>query len=262
MKFVLCGIFLSILVCTYQLAHAQDEFVNSNDISIRFIDEGKGSPVLLVHGFTGSAKSWERSGMIDALVESGYRVIALDNRGHGRSSKPHDPAMYGMRMVHDIERLLDHLSIEQTHCFGYSMGSRLVNKFRDLYPNRCLSIILGGFAWGRASTPYSEKDIEKLMRRRGPLDGVDVVALAATRPMSQVWDLDVEAMKRNTISALLLVGDQDDRIDLTRAMPSFMPHSVVKIVPGTHKTAFSNPEFVKTALAFINSQNLQPNREQ
>ncbi len=262
MKHLYYGAFLSFLfLCCCELVQAKENTFTFDDITIRYIDEGQGAPVLLVHGFLQSGESWRRSGMIETLVDSGYRAIALDNRAHGASSKPHDPAEYGMEMVHDIGRLLDHLHLEQTHFVGYSMGSRLINSFCNLYMNRCLSMVLGGYAAGRASTPYKQEDIERILRRFGRLDGADVVALAATRPMSHVWKVDVEEMKRNSVSTLLLVGDQDDRLDLAKGVPSFMRSATVKIVSGNHGTAFSSSEFVKKALAFVVSRDAWPEGE-
>lgn len=238
------------LFCCVPL-QAKENSVVFDDITIRYIDEGQGAPVILVHGFLQSAKSWERAGMIDALVDSGYRVIALDNRGHGASSKPHDPAEYGVKMVHDIGRLIDHLNIEQAHFIGYSMGSRLINSFCDLNKKRCLSMVLGGYASGRASTPYKQGDIERILQRFGRPEGADVVALAATRPMSHVWEVGVEKMKQNSVPTLLLIGDQDDRLDLAKAMPSFMRYATVEIISGNHGTAFSSPGFIKKAIDFV-----------
>lgn len=261
MKPLYYGAFLTTLfLCWYEPVQAEESTVDFEDVTIRYIDEGQGAPVLLVHGFLQSADSWRRPGMIDALVDAGYRAIALDNRGHGASSKPHDPAKYGMKMVHDIGRLLDHLNIEQTHFIGYSMGSRLISSFCNLYPNRCLSMVLGGYASGRPSTPYKQEDIERILRRFGRLDGADVVALAATRPMSYVWKVEAEEMKRNSVPTLLLVGDQDDRLDLTKAMPNVMRRAKVEVVSGNHGTAFSSSEFVKKAIAFVGLRDLRLNK--
>ena len=59
---------------------------------------------------------------MEALGTAGYRVIALDCRGHGQSGKPQDPGQYGLEMVRDVVRLLDHLNVERAHVVGYAMG--------------------------------------------------------------------------------------------------------------------------------------------
>src|SRR5580704_16817637 len=94
---------------------AEDRFFDSNGVKIHYAVEGKGEPVLLIHGFSANAQmNWGNQGIISALAKD-YRVIALDNRGHGKSDKPHDPKSYGQEMVEDAVRLLDHLKIEKAH---------------------------------------------------------------------------------------------------------------------------------------------------
>src|SRR5437868_6302884 len=102
---------------------AAGAFFDSNGVKIHYMDTGEGTPVMLIHGFTHSlAQDWETPGTIAALQHSGYRVIALDCRGHGESDKPHEVTKYGLEMVQDVIRLLDHLHIEHAHIVGYSMG--------------------------------------------------------------------------------------------------------------------------------------------
>src|SRR5881397_2402529 len=101
-------------------ALAQDQFFDSNGVKIRYTVEGQGEPVLLIHGFTADIeKQWGQPGVLKALAKD-HRVIALDNRGHGKSGKPHDAKMYGKEMVEDAVRLLDHLKIAKAHVVGYS----------------------------------------------------------------------------------------------------------------------------------------------
>ena len=69
--------------------------------------------MVLVHGFaTNRAENWRRLGWLAALEREGYRTVALDQRGHGESDKPHDPAAYARgEMVGDIVALIDHLGM-------------------------------------------------------------------------------------------------------------------------------------------------------
>src|SRR5437868_8532253 len=88
---------------------AQELYFDSKGVKIRYTDQGKGEPVLLIHGFGANAEvQWALPGILKDLAKD-YRVIAYDNRGHGKSGKPHDPKKYGMEMVEDAVRLLDHL---------------------------------------------------------------------------------------------------------------------------------------------------------
>lgn len=102
--------------------------------------------MVLVHGFASSVeRNWLRTGVIDALVQAGFRVAAYDKRGHGRSEKPHDPARYGEDDVHDIVRLLDHLEFPQAHLVGYPRGAMLAHHARQLYPDRLWTVTLSGY---------------------------------------------------------------------------------------------------------------------
>ena len=103
------------------------QYFRSGDVSLAFVDEGKGDPIVLIHGFASNLRvNWESTGWISALVSAGRRVIALDNRGHGKSDKPHEREAYGTPvMADDVIHLLDHLSISRADLMGYSMGARI-----------------------------------------------------------------------------------------------------------------------------------------
>jgi pimeloyl-ACP methyl ester carboxylesterase len=84
---------------------------DSKGVSIQYTVEGKGEPVVLIHGLCANAQfNWRAPGIIKALAKD-YQVIALDARGHGGSGKPKEEEAYGIEMMEDIVRLLDHLNI-------------------------------------------------------------------------------------------------------------------------------------------------------
>src|SRR5437763_1192750 len=121
-----CLPFIVLLAFGHILEAQQDRIVRSfdpNNVRISFTDEGTGPAVVLIHGFTGSAlRHFDRPGVTTALRAAGYRVIALDCRGHGQSEKPMEASHYGIEMVRDVIRLVDHLKIARAHIVGYSMG--------------------------------------------------------------------------------------------------------------------------------------------
>jgi pimeloyl-ACP methyl ester carboxylesterase len=119
---------------------------DSDGVCIRFIDEGAGDPVLLVHGFASSVKhNWLDPGWVGLLRRNGYRVIAYDNRGHGESEKLYTPQAYQpSAMMEDARRLLDHLGIVRADVMGYSMGARLTAFLALAHPQRLRSAIFGG----------------------------------------------------------------------------------------------------------------------
>jgi pimeloyl-ACP methyl ester carboxylesterase len=119
---------------------------NSDGVAIAYIDEGDGEPVLLIHGFASNiAANWVDPGWVRTLMQSGRRVIAYDNRGHGKSEKIYDPEVYGApAMAEDARRLLDHLGIARADVLGYSMGARIAAFLALAHPERVRSLILGG----------------------------------------------------------------------------------------------------------------------
>ena len=99
----------------------------NGDVEIAFLDEGEGDPIVLVHGFASNEEvNWVQPGWVSTLTRDGRRVIALDNRGHGQSTKLYDPAAYHTDMMaDDVAALIDHLSIDRADVMGYSIGARI-----------------------------------------------------------------------------------------------------------------------------------------
>ena len=115
-------------------------------VDIAFLDEGQGEPIVLVHGFASTAQvNWAYPGWVATLTKAGRRVIALDNRGHGASTKLYDPAAYhSARMAEDVRALIDHLDLGRADVMGYSMGARITAFFALAHPARLRRAVLGG----------------------------------------------------------------------------------------------------------------------
>jgi pimeloyl-ACP methyl ester carboxylesterase len=118
-------------------------------VRIWYCVQGRGEPVVLIHGWLSSdGINWELPG-ISASLAKDYRVISLDVRGHGLSDKPTTVDAYGRELVEDVARLLDHLKIKKAHLVGYSMGGIIAANFMVKHPERVLSGTLGGMGWLR-----------------------------------------------------------------------------------------------------------------
>ncbi len=118
----------------------------NGDVEIAYLDEGSGDPVLLIHGFASTKEvNWVSTSWVSTLTRAGHRAIALDNRGHGQSSKLYDPAAYHTdKMADDARALLDHLNIERADVIGYSMGARISAYLTVRHPERVRSVVFGG----------------------------------------------------------------------------------------------------------------------
>jgi pimeloyl-ACP methyl ester carboxylesterase len=115
-------------------------------VEIAFLDEGEGEPIVLVHGFASTKEiNWVFPGWVSALTGAGRRVIALDNRGHGASTKLYDPAAYHSSiMADDVRALIEHLELPRADVMGYSMGARNTAFLALADPERVRSAVLGG----------------------------------------------------------------------------------------------------------------------
>jgi non-heme chloroperoxidase len=93
---------------------------------IYYKDWGKGQPIVFSHGWPLSADDWDNQMMF--FLEHGYRVIAHDRRGHGRSSQPgqgHDMDHY----AHDLAALTEHLDLKDAIHVGHSTGGGEVTRY-------------------------------------------------------------------------------------------------------------------------------------
>src|SRR6188474_2409040 len=97
----------------------------NDGVDIAYLDEGEGEPVVLVHGFASTKEvNWLQPGWIATLTGAGRRAIALDNRGHGESSRLYEPADYHTtKMAGDVSALIVHLGLRRADVMGYSMGA-------------------------------------------------------------------------------------------------------------------------------------------
>jgi 3-oxoadipate enol-lactonase len=112
--------------------------ISLNDVEISYQDQGKGLPILFLHGYPLSQAMWEPQ--VKAL-SSNYRVITLDLRGHGKSEAP--LWFYTMdTFVEDVRALLDQLSIDQVVLAGFSMGGYIAFAFYRKYKDRVKALVL------------------------------------------------------------------------------------------------------------------------
>lgn len=129
-------------------AHANDAVFDSNGVKIRYVTQGQGEPVVLIHGWMADSSMWgaDAAGNTKLRGADGFQVIAIDCRGHGKSDKPHDESKYGTELAADVVRLLDHLKIKKAHLVGYSSGAFIAGNVAATHPERVLSVVYGGQA--------------------------------------------------------------------------------------------------------------------
>lgn len=261
---------------------AEERRFDSAGVPIRFIEEGRGEPVILLHGYTTNTEGqWVNTGVFPALVPH-FRTIAMDARGHGRSGKPHDRAAYGPEMGRDVTRLMDHLGLRKAHIVGYSMGAHIVAQLAILDPGRFATLTLGGAAgrlgwtaedqrrvdeesaemdggllrsqflrlWPRDRPPPSEAEIRADSERR--LAGQDARALAAVRRSNPDQVISMEELARVPMPTLGIVGTADPYLRDFERLKAAMPGLDLVTIPGaSHGSATRTPEFRAALLRFL-----------
>lgn len=116
---------------------------NSTSIHLYYEDHGSGQPVVLIHGYPLSSASWEKQ--IPVLLDAGYRVIAYDRRGFGKSSQPTSGYNYDT-FAADLHELVTHLKLKHFALVGFSMGGGEVARYIGKYGSKDVSkaVIMGG----------------------------------------------------------------------------------------------------------------------
>ncbi len=242
---------------------------DSDGVEIAYLDEGQGDPVLLIHGFaSNSTVNWVDTGWVRDLNRGGYRVIAMDNRGHGRSAKPHDPAFYGAPlMAEDVRRLLDHLRLDRADVMGYSMGARITAFLAMAHPDRVRSAIFAGLGinmvrgmagTGPIATALEADSIEQVTNPTARTFRVfaeqtrsDLKALAACIRSSRD-PITAEALGRIAVPVLVAVGTLDviggSATDLAALIPG---GEALEIPDRDHMKAVGDRAYKDGVLAFL-----------
>jgi 2-succinyl-6-hydroxy-2,4-cyclohexadiene-1-carboxylate synthase len=145
--------------------------VRVDGIDFRVLRQGSGEPLVLLHGFTGSADSWFP---IAGKLARDYRVHAIDLIGHGGSAAPEESSRYSYeRAVNDLPANLTALNIDRAAWLGYSLGGRLALGVALTHPERVSALILESATAGirdedeRASRRVSDEVLANRIEQRG-----------------------------------------------------------------------------------------------
>lgn len=123
-----------------------------NGIKIWYAAFGRGAPVILLHGGLANSNYWGK--LVPALAPR-YRVIVMDSRGHGRSSRDDKPYGYDL-MASDVVALMDYLKIDKAALIGWSDGAIIGLDIAMHHPERLTKL----FAFAANSDPSAVKDVE------------------------------------------------------------------------------------------------------
>lgn len=242
---------------------------NSDGVSIAFIDEGQGEPVLLIHGFASNIRvNWAATGWTKALLDAGFRVIAFDHRGHGESEKIYDAARYSAPvMADDAARLLEHLGIARANVIGYSMGARVAAFLAIQRPDLVKKVVFAGLAERMISGVPGAEAIAEALEAPEPQQVTDVGArsfrvfadqtksdrraLAACIRSSRV-KIKPEALAAIRTPVLVVAGELDDVSGKVEPLVELIPGASGLTLPGkNHMSAVGDKTFKREVVSFF-----------
>lgn len=250
-----------------------EEFL-SDGVRLAYIDvaptgDDLGEPILLVHGFASThAVNWVFPHWVKLLTQSGRRVIAFDNRGHGRSDKLYDPEAYRLPVLAaDALALLDHLGLERADVMGYSMGARIAAFLAKSHPRRTRSIILGGLgshlvdgaglpegiaeAMEAPAADELTDPTQKMFRSFAEATKSDLKALAACiRGARQTLsEAEIGAI---AVPALVAIGTKDKIAGDAHRLAAMFPAARAVDIPGRdHNLAVGDKVYKQSVVEFL-----------
>ena len=218
--------------------------------SLYYEDQGDGSAVLLMHGFVGDVNiDWVRSGILDRLLDEGYRVVGYDARGHGLSDKPHGFDAYeGDTMPNDARALLDALSIDSCAIVGFSLGARTALRVAAL-DDRVKAVVALGL--GEQSLQRAQRGLSMVpdaMLTEDP-DTIEHASIRAFRDMADAIHGDREALAsaigaerpelidfldQVTVPVLVVTGADDVTAGAPDAFAAALPDGRAVTTAGDH----------------------------
>ncbi len=224
--------------------------------------------VLLVHGFASSALgNWNLTGWVRDLLRAEYHVIAIDQRGHGASDKPHDPALYSMQLLaEDVLAVLDTFLLDDVQYVGYSLGARVGWKAAREYPDRIARAVLGGIPDGDPLTRFRIEEARRFIddgtapddrltaayvQMASGIPGNDLTALISL--VEGMRDGEQPTVDNAPAQPLLFATGSDDRIlEKSRALCSASPDGTFFEIPGrNHFNAPTSRDFREAAIGFL-----------
>lgn len=244
-------------------------FVDNAGIKIRYEVEGRGPPLVLMHGASSRLEAWTEFGLVDAL-KSDFRLVLIDARGYGQSDKPHDPDAYrpGPR-AGDITLILDALGIDSTHFLGYSMGGRIGLDMCMVAPERLKSLVLGG----AGTSPVTVLEFAKMFAENDMADivaGMEAQGVSIPEPArTALLENDIHAVRASLDPSVLVyekeysdallafdrpvlfyTGSDDPLHDSVRTMVGRMPDAEFLSLPGfDHLRAYRGSATILPQLA-------------
>jgi 2-succinyl-6-hydroxy-2,4-cyclohexadiene-1-carboxylate synthase len=263
------------------------QYLNINGVRYAAHIVGSGTPLLFLHGFTGSGADWA---LFVPYFAQYYRVITIDMLGHGETDSPTDVMRYALKHVRrDLTTLLEDFIQEPAHLVGYSMGGRLALYLAINHQQLFRSLTL------ESASPGIADEEDRIVRKESDEDLADRIEQLGIAAFVDEWEsmplfetqaslaLDVRRRQREArlnnnpiglanslrgygtgvqpslwaelptlrLPTLLLAGERDAKFSaIARDMHALIPGSTLRLVPRAgHNTHLENPRGFATSLS-------------
>ncbi len=225
--------------------------------------------VLCVHGFASSCRdNWVNTGWVRDLTRAGFRVLGVDQRGHGLSDKPHDPRDYTMEaLVGDLLTVLETYLLDTVLYAGYSLGGRVGWQLLVDAPDRVTRAVLGGIPDGRPlarldidqarayaerGTPIEDRVTQNYVTLAERVPGNDLGVLVALAQGMRFGDADPDPDRPPQQPVLFATGSDDAILERSRHLAAATPRGEFVEIPGRHHfNAPGSRAFREAAVAFL-----------
>jgi pimeloyl-ACP methyl ester carboxylesterase len=250
----------------------------ADGVRLAYETVGAGPDIVLVHGFGSSrAQNWRDTGWYKTLTDAGYRVTAMDCRGHGESDKPHVAAGYGHdEMPADVCAVMDAAGVAAAHVMGYSMGGFVAIHLASQRAERLKKLIVAGVGESyldvdnrrdRVADPRVRAEIVAALRADEPSaiasptartfrafadqPGKDRLALAACMS-APAKNLSRDALARIAAPMLVVCGEKDELTGRPDGLAAAFARGQSVTVPGRdHMTAVGDRAYKQAVVEFL-----------
>lgn len=249
------------------------DYIKAQDgVRIAYETVGAGPSVMLVHGFAASREqNWKVPGWYETLTGAGYRVVAMDCRGHGDSDKPHTPASYDHTiMAEDVVAVMEAANAAPAFLMGYSMGGFISMHVLMDHPDLIKKLVIGGVGGSYLGRAFGSRDaiadalvapdkskitdpIQKNFREFAEQSGKDREALAACMRGNRRAFTAVE-LKQSKRPVLVVCGENDNLTGPPGPLAeAFADGRAVTVAHRDHMTTVGDKVYKQAVLEFFRS---------
>ena len=247
-----------------------ESFTSHDGTRIAYLDQGSGPTVVLLHGLTANVRvNWVEPGIADQLKEAGFRVVAVDARGHDNSEAPDDPAAYHPDAIAaDVAGLVRHLAAEPVALVGYSYGCRTSVIIAADNEIRLSALVLAGTDLDTTLNPHPKQNpmtdaLCAALLAEDP-STVEFAGIQQMRAQLDEWNANHRAVAHiyrgmqnarpidfDAISVPTLVVNSPEEPDPSVVADLIPGAKTARLQSGGHMTGPTEPDFLPIVLDFL-----------